>query len=208
VDAYVDPEGKPIQPNAAPGDIRYKADKNGKLIIDYLGNPFPDFTAGLNMNFEYKGIRMLIFLYGVYGNEIFNATRFYNFNSSIRYNVDASLMGRWMMEGDTDDPNMARLNLNDANNGLRSDRFVEDGSYLRLKNLQLEYNLPQKWFKTIDIASLNVFAGADNLFTITGYSGFDPEVGIGYNNNPLDRGIDRARYPSPRTFYVGLNLHF
>jgi hypothetical protein len=160
------------------------------------------------MNFEYKGFTLLMFFYGVYGNEIFNATKFYNFNSSVRYNVDASLMGRWLLEGDTDDPNMARLNLNDANNSLRSDRFVEDGSYLRLKNLQLEYNLPSQLFSKIDISSLRVFVGVDNAFTLTNYSGFDPEVGIGYNNNPLDRGIDRARYPSPRTFYVGLNLAF
>ncbi len=208
VDGYVDPDGKPIQPNAAPGDIRYKADKDGKLITDFIGNPFPDFTAGLNMNFQYKGFSLLMFFYGVYGNEIFNATKFYNFNSSVRYNVDASLMGRWLLEGDTDDPNMARLNLNDANNSLRSDRFVEDGSYLRLKNIQLEYELPARLFSKIDISSLKVFVGADNAFTLTHYSGFDPEVGIGYNNNPLDRGIDRARYPSPRTLYVGLNLRF
>jgi hypothetical protein len=160
------------------------------------------------MNFEYKNFSLLVFFYGVYGNEIFNATKFYNFNSSVRYNVDASLMDRWLMEGDTDDPNLARLNINDANNSLRSDRFVEDGSYLRLKNLQLEYNLPESIFGRVEITALKVFVGSDNLFTITKYSGFDPEVGIGYNNNPLDRGIDRARYPSPRTYYVGLNLSF
>ncbi len=208
VDAYVDPDGNPIQPNAAPGDIRYKVDENGKLITDFIGSPFPDFTAGLNMNFQYKGFTLLMFFYGVYGNEIFNATKFYNFNSSVRYNLDASMMGRWLLDGDTDDPNMARLNLNDANNSLRSDRFVEDGSYLRLKNIQLEYQLPDKLFSKIDISSLKLFVGADNAFTLTHYSGFDPEVGIGYNNNPLDRGIDRARYPSPRTLYLGLNLRF
>jgi len=209
VDAYVKPNGDPIQPNAAPGDIRYKADEDGNLINDFLGSPFPDFTAGLNMNFEYKGISLIVFFYGVYGNELFNATKFYNFNSSMRYNADASLMGRWLMEGDTDDPNMARLNLNDGNNGLRSDRFIEDGSYLRLKTLQLGYTLPEKFFTKIDLSSLKLFVGAENLFTITNYSGFDPEVGKGgYNNNPLDIGIDRARYPNPRTVYFGLNLTF
>ena len=208
VDAYVKPDGTPIQPNAAPGDIRYKADENGNLITDFIGDPFPDFTAGLNMKFDYKGFSLIMFLYGVYGNEIFNATKFYNNNSSVRYNVSEDMMDRWLLPGDTDDPNLARLNLNDANNGLRSDRFVEDGSYLRLKNLQLEYNLPSKIFEKIDISSLKVFVGCDNAFTLTKYSGFDPEVGIGYDNNPLDRGIDRARYPSPRTIYVGLNLNF
>jgi TonB-linked SusC/RagA family outer membrane protein len=208
VDQYVKPDGTPIQPNAAPGDIRYKADENGELITDFIGNPFPDFTAGLNMKFDYKGFSLLMFFYGVYGNEIFNATKFYNYNSSIRYNVSEDLMNRWLLPGDTDDPNLARLNINDANNGLRSDRFVEDGSYLRLKNLQFEYTLPSQLFEKIDVSSLKVFVGCDNAFTLTGYSGFDPEVGIGYNNNPLDRGIDRARYPSPRTIYVGLNLRF
>jgi hypothetical protein len=208
LDSHVKPDGSPIQPNAAPGDIRYKADENGELIIDIIGSPFPDFTAGLNLYFEYKGFSLIAFLYGVYGNEIFNATRFYNFNSSVRYNVDASLMGRWLQEGDTDDPNLARLNLNDANNGLRSDRFVEDGSYLRLKTLQLEYSLPGKLFRKVDLSTLKFFVGAENLFTLTNYTGFDPEIGIGYDNNPLDRGIDRARYPSPRTYYAGLTLSF
>ena len=208
VDAYVKPDGTPIQPNAAPGDIRYKADENGNLIIDFIGSPFPDFTAGLNMNFEYKGFSLLMFFYGVYGNEIFNATKFYTYNSSVRYNVDASLMDRWMMEGDTDDPNLARLNLNDANNSLRSDRFVEDGSYLRLKNLQLEYSIPDRLFSKLNISNMKVYIGGNNLFTLTHYTGFDPEIGIGYDNNPLDRGIDRARYPSPRVYYMGLSLKF
>ncbi len=208
VDAYVRPDGTPIQPNAAPGDIRYKADADGNLITDFIGDPFPDFTAGFNMTFSYKGFNLLMFFYGVYGNEIFNATRFYNLNSSVRYQVDASLMDRWLMEGDTDDPNLARLNIRDANNNLRSDRFVEDGSYFRLKNLQLEYAMPEKWFRNVELSALRFYVGADNVFTLTHYSGFDPEVGIGYGNNPLDRGIDRARYPSPRTFYCGFSLKF
>lgn len=208
VDAYVKPDGTPIQPNAGPGDIRYKADENGDMIIDFIGSPFPDFTGGLNMNFSYKGFNLLMFFYGVYGNQIFNAERFYTLNSSVRYNADASLMGRWMLEGDTDDPNMARLNINDANNSLRSDRFVEDGSYLRLKNIQLEYSLPEKLFENVDLSTVRFFVGVNNAFTLTHYTGFDPEVGIGYNNNPLDRGIDRARYPRPREYFVGLSLKF
>jgi len=206
VDAYVTPEGMPIQPNAAPGDIRYKADANGKLIMDYIGNPFPDFTAGLNINLQYKNFSFIAFFYGVYGNEIFNATKFYTHNSSLRYNVSKDLVDRWLLEGDTDDPDLARLNLNDANNSLRSDRFIEDGSYLRLKTLQLEYSIPERFFTNIDISGLKLFVGGENIFTLTNYTGYDPEIGIGYHNNPLDRGIDRARYPSPRVFYLGLNV--
>ena len=206
IDAHVAPDGSPIQRNVAPGDIRYKADADGKLEMDFIGDPFPDFSAGLNINLNYKNFNLLMFFYGVYGNEIFNATKFYTHNSSVRYNVSNELKDRWLLEGDTDNPDLARLNINDANNTLRSDRYVEDGSYLRLKTLQLEYRLPENLFSKLDLSALKVFAGAENLLTITNYTGYDPEVGIGYNNNPLDRGIDRARYPSPRVFYFGFNI--
>ena len=205
VDAYVKPNGELIQPNAAPGDIRYKADSNGELVLENIGSPFPDFTGGLNMRFQYKGISLIAFFYGVYGNEIFNATKFFTHNSSVRYNVSTDLKDRWLMEGDTDDPNLARLNLNDANNSLRSDRFIEDGSYLRLKNIQLEYSLPQRWVEKISIQNAKVFIGSDNLFTLTKFSGYDPEVGI-YLDDPLDRGISRATYPSPKTYYLGISI--
>lgn len=208
VDAYTKPDGSPIQPNAGPGDIRYVADEKGELVQEFLGNPFPDFTAGLNINLKFRGFNLLTFFYGVYGDEIFNATRFFTHNSSIRYNVDAEYSNRWLQDGDTDNPNLARLNLNDANNGLRSDRFVEDGSYLRLKSLKLEYAIPEHLFNKLGISNFNVFVGADNLITLTKYTGFDPEIGLGYDNNPLDRGIDRARYPSPKTYYCGFNVNF
>ncbi len=207
VDAYTKPNGDLIQPNAFPGDIKYIADEDGNLVLDFIGNPFPDFTAGLNFDMSYNNFELLIFLYGVYGNEIFNATRFFTQNSSVRYNMDASIKNRWMMEGDTDDPNLARVNLQDANNSLRSDRFIEDGSYLRVKNIQLAYTLNNKLIKVKDFNTLKIFVGVENLYTLTKYSGFDPEVGIGWYG-ALDRGIDRARYPNPRTIYFGLNLKF
>ena len=205
VDAYVKPDGSPIQPYASPGDIRYKADSDGNLVNEVIGSPFPDFTAGLNMRFKYKSFSLIAFFYGVYGNEIFNTNKFFTHNSSVRYNVSPDLKDRWLMEGDTDDPNLARLNLNDANNGFRSDRFIEDGSYLRLKNIQLEYTLPKRWVNAISIAYAKVFVGSDNLFTLTKFTGYDPEVGI-YLDNPLDRGISRATYPNPKTFYFGLSI--
>ena len=207
VDAYIKPNGDPIQPNAAPGDIRYEADENGDLIVDFIGNPFPKFTAGMNYTMSYKNFDFLIVLYGVYGNQIFNASRFFTLNSSVRYNMDASIKDRWMMEGDTDDPNLARVNLYDANNALRSDRFIEDGSYLRIKNVQLGYTFDNVWIKSLGFSELKMFVGAQNLYTLTNYSGFDPEVGIGWGG-PLDRGVDRVKYPSPRTIYFGLNLSF
>jgi len=205
IDTYTKADGSLIQPNAKPGDIKYKADSNGDLVTEVIGSPFPDFTAGLNMRFSYKNLSFIAFFYGVYGNEIFNASKFYTHNSSVRYNVSTDLKDRWLLEGDTDDPNLARLNLNDANNSLRSDRFIEDGSFLRLKNIQLEYSLPQKWMDKLTLNHTKIFIGSDNLFTLTKYSGFDPEIGI-YHGMPLDRGIDRAQYPSPKTYYLGLSI--
>ena len=208
VDAYVDKNGNLIQPNAKPGDIRYvDADRDGKLDMDFIGNPFPKFTAGLNLHMAYKGFDFTAFFYTSYGNDIFNATKFFTENPSMRYNVDETMKDRWMMEGDTDDPNHCRLNISDANDSFRSDKYVEDGSYLRLKNLQIGYTLPHKLLYGIDLSAFKVFVGAENLYTLTKYSGYDPEIGTGYYG-PLDRGIDRVNYPNPRTYYFGVNVNF
>lgn len=206
INAHVTPEGNPIQPNVAPGDIRYKADENGNLIQGFIGSPLPDITYGLNINMNYRGFDFTFFLQGVQGIELFNATRFYTQNPSLRYNVDESMINRWMAEGTTNDPNTPRLNLADANNSKRSDRFVEDGAYLRVKTIQLGYSIPVKVFNG-NVKKIRVYCGANNLYTLTNYTGFDPEVGYGYDGT-LDIGIDRAKYPTPRTYLVGLNVTF
>ncbi len=205
VDNYVKPNGSLIQPNAKPGDIKYKADENGNLVNEIIGSPFPDFSMGLNTRLQYGKFSLIAFFYGVYGNEIFNASKFYTHNSSVRYNVSKDLKDRWLMEGDTDDPNLARLNIQDANNSLRSDRFIEDGSYIRLKNIQFEYTFAKDWLAKASIANLKLFVGIENAFTLTHYTGLDPEIGI-YNGRPLDRGIDRAQYPNARVYYCGLSI--
>lgn len=207
IDAHTGPDGSLLQPSAAPGDIRYKdRDGDGNLDQDFIGSPLPDFTYGLNTHLEYKNFDFTLFLQGVQGNEVFNATRYYTQNSSIRYNVDESMIDRWMFEGSTNDVNTPRLNLADANNSKRSDRYVEDGSYLRVKSIQLGYNFNTNLFNN-KIERLRIYVGANNIYTFTKYSGFDPEVGMGYDGS-LDLGIDRAKYPSPRTFLAGLNLTF
>ena len=208
IDAHVDSEGNPLQNNVAPGDIRYAdADGDGELDLGVIGSPFPDFTAGLNIRLEYRRFEFVTFLYGVYGSQIFNTNRYFTHNSSMRYNVSNDLLDRWLQDGDTNDPNLCRLNLTDVNNSLRSDRYIEDGSYLRIKNMQLGYNLPSELFNIVPISSVNIYIGAENLFTLTNFTGYDPEVGL-YHNNPLDRGINRANYPSPRIYYFGLNVKF
>jgi len=207
IDAHMGADGSLLQPNAVPGDIRYKdIDGDGVLDQDFIGSPLPDFTYGLNTHFSWKGFDFTLFLQGVQGNEVFNATRFYTQNPSVRYNVDKSMLDRWVFEGSTNNVNTPRLNLADANNSKRSDRFVEDGSYLRVKTLQLGYTLPASMFNS-KIEKLRIYIGANNLFTITSYSGYDPEVGMGYDGT-LDLGIDRAKYPSPKTFLAGVNLIF
>ena len=117
------------------------------------------------------------------------------------------MLNRWTGEGTTNDAHFPRLNAADANNLAFSDRYVENGSYTRLKNLQIGYTLPNGINKSLKINKLRIYVGATNLLTLTKYTGFDPEIGTGYYGS-LDLGVDRAFYPQPRTFIAGLNLTF
>jgi TonB-dependent starch-binding outer membrane protein SusC len=190
----------------APGDIRF-ADLNGDGVIDildqtYIGNPTPDFTYGFNMDFEYKGFDLALFFHGTYGNEIYNSTVRYDFTY---VNRPVSALERWTGPGTSDfEP---RVNLNDPNQNARvSDRFVEDGSYFRLKNVQFGYNFPGAWTSRARLQKLRVYVSAQNLLTFTQYSGLDPEIGaIG---NALEIGIDRGFYPQARTVMGGVSVTF
>ncbi|MEO7426108.1 MAG: TonB-dependent receptor [Fibrobacteria bacterium] len=212
---YVDPADgtvRMVQPNAAPGDIRYKdEDHDGKWDKGYIGSPHPDFSYGMSLDMEYSGFDMNVSLQGIYGNEIFNGTRWYTDNGSAYFNLDERMLGRWTGPGSTNDVNLPRMNNNDANNMLISDRFVEDGSFLRIKSLQLGYSLGSSLLEKAHIERCRVYVGVENLFTFTKYSGLDPEVGLGEargetKNTSLTMGVDRGTYPQARTFLVGLNL--
>ena len=195
------------QQNVAPGDVKYVTDKDGKLAYFFLGSPMPKFTYALNTNFGYKGVDLSIALQGVYGNKIFNGPIIYTKSSSGFYNMSRDMINRWRGEGTQTDARYPRLVSNDVNNGLYSDRYLEDGSYLRFKTVQLGYNVPASFLKHISFQSLRVYINAQNLLTFTKYTGMDPEIGM-RNGDPLDVGVDRGFYPSPRTFSVGLNLTF
>lgn len=190
----------------APGDIRFK-DLNGDNIINaddqtYIGNPTPDFVYGLNFDVEWKGFDLGVFMQGTQGNEIYNATVRYDFTY---VNRPVSVLNRWTGPGtSTTEP---RVNLNDANQNARvSDRFIEDGSYFRIKNVQLGYSLPKQVLNRMHFDKLRVYVSAQNLFTFTQYSGMDPEIGA--YGGALSAGIDRGFYPQARVLLGGVSLTF
>ncbi len=192
----------PVQNGAQPGDIRF-ADVNGDGIINaddqtQIGDPFPDFTLGWNLSMEYKNFDFNMFTYASVGNDIYRAyERNANFSNKFR-----DVLGRWTGPGTTNDARTPRYSFTDANSNIRvSDRYVEDGSFVKIKNLQLGYTLPatvgKKAFK-----SLRLYVQVRNAFTFTKYTGFDPEIAGGI----LDTGVDRGAYPQARTFAFGLDI--
>jgi TonB-linked SusC/RagA family outer membrane protein len=192
----------PTQAGAVPGDIRF-ADIDGNGVIDArdktkIGDPFPDFTIGWNLNMSYKGIDFTAFTYASVGNDVYSAWE-RNGNYTNKYR---GVLARWTGEGSTNDPRNPRYSFTDANSNIRvSSRYVEDGSFIRLKNIQLGYTLPNKMLGKA-FSSVRVYAQARNLITLTKYSGFDPEIAGGI----LDTGVDRGAYPQARTFSVGLDI--
>jgi TonB-dependent starch-binding outer membrane protein SusC len=190
----------------APGDIRFK-DLDGNGVIDlndrtYIGNPTPDYTFGLNTVMEYSGFELNVNFQGAQGNEIFNNTTRYDFGY---VNRPSSALDRWTGPGTSNSE--PRANQNDPNQNARiSDRFVEDGSYIRLKNMLLGYNISEKYLQKLRLQKAKFYVSATNLLTFTKYSGLDPEIGnVG---GSLEIGIDRGFYPQARTFMVGLGLTF
>ena len=211
VDAHATqlPPTGPGRPGTSPGDIRFKdisgpdGQPDGKITDDdrtYIGNPNPDFTYGLTNTLSFKGFDLNIFLQGSQGNDIYNLNRVYtegglysNGNSSTR------VLSRWTGEGTSND--VPRAVAGDPNQNLRvSSYFIEDGSYMRIKLLSLGYNLPKAAVGVVGAQSLRVYVSAQNLLTLTKYTGFDPEIG--------GAGVDRGIYPQSRVFLAGINLGF
>jgi hypothetical protein len=197
------------QTGTAPGDIKFR-DLNGDGLINegdrtFIGNPNPSFTYGVNNTVSWKGFDLNVFFQGSQGNAIYNLNRAYtegglysNGNSSTR------VLGRWTGEGSSTD--VPRAVAGDPNLNLRvSSYYVEDGSYLRLKVLSIGYNFPKTLINHFAGQTLRVYVTAQNLVTLTKYSGFDPEVGP-VGNGGL--GIDRGIYPQSRVFLAGLNIGF
>jgi TonB-linked SusC/RagA family outer membrane protein len=188
--------------STAPGDLKFKDLNEDGIINDQdrtnIGNFNPTFTYGITNTVSYKNLEITFFLQGSEGNKILNFTRWYTEGGVSNGNYSKDIIGRWTAPGTSN--NMPRLALNDPNGNNRvSDRFVEDGSYIRMKNVRVAYNLPAKWVANKVMKKAQIYVSAQNLFTITNYSGMDPEVG---------GGIDIGFYPQSRTFIAGATIEF
>lgn len=203
IDAHVK-DGKLIQPNAKPGDFKFQDVSGDGAITDddriYMDSYQPDFTYGFNFTFDYKGFDANLLFQGVAGVEVFNGYKYTALNASQSgYNLDNRVLDAWTTSNTGAD--IPRLSAQDGNRnfGTTSSWYLEDASYLRMKNLTIGYTFPATLLQNVvKNSSLRLYFSAENLFTITDYSGIDPEVG--------GKGLDVGEYPVPKTYTAGLSL--
>jgi TonB-linked SusC/RagA family outer membrane protein len=201
IDNYKDKNGNLIQPDAKPGDFKW-ADLNGDGIIDqadrtFLGNPLPPYTYGITVNIKYKNWDFMVFGQGVWGNKIFQAYRRLDI---VTANYPIQAVDAWTVANPNS--NYPRLSDSDPNHNFSypSNFYLQNGAYFRLKTFQVGYSLPKKWMNAIGFKKVRIFGSVSNLFTITQYTGYDPEVGGG------SYGIDRGIYPQSRMYLFGVNV--
>jgi hypothetical protein len=202
---YDEIANSPKQTGAVPGDIKFANLNDDNVINDLdktkIGDPFPTFTSGINLGAEYKGFDFNVFTYISYGNDIYRA---YERNAQYS-NKFRNILNRWTGEGTTNDARFPRYSFSDANSNIRvSDRYIEDGSFLKIKNIVLGYTLPKHWTQNFMVSSLRIYGQVKNPLTLTRYTGYDPEIPGGI----LDTGVDRGSYPQARTFSVGVDIRF
>ncbi|MFA9370164.1 MAG: SusC/RagA family TonB-linked outer membrane protein [Labilibaculum antarcticum] len=223
------PEGMDIGENSVwIGDYVFEdVNKDGvinELDRDYIGNPEADFTFGIGNSFSYKGFDLNVFLSGSYGNEVVNYQRRWLENPRGNTNLLKSALGYAQLSlvdangpndyrnvqivgGDSNMPRIGASSASSTSNYRYSNKFVEDGSYLRIQSISFGYNLPRKLVSRLGIQNLKVYTNLQNVYTFTKYSGYDPEIGS-TNQDALLTGIDNARYPSPRIYTFGVNVTF
>jgi len=187
----------------APGDIRFRdLDNNGVIDANdrtYIGNPSPSWMFSMNNSLAYKNFDLQLFFQGIAGNDIYNANLIWQEGMSVPQNQIAKVLDRWTGEGTGN--TVPRAIYSDPNQNTRhSNRFIEDGSYLRLKNLSLGYTVPKAYSKKAYLETARLYVSCENLITFTKYSGFDPEVNVG--------GVDLNTYPVTRTISFGVNVKF
>jgi TonB-linked SusC/RagA family outer membrane protein len=196
------------------GTFKFR-DVNGDGIITaadrtIIGNPHPDFTYGINISVGYKAFDLTMFGQGVQGNQVFNYVRYWtDFNVFQGNRSKDMLYNSWKQSGDN--AKLPRLNSGDATSQQVSSYFLEDGSYLRMKNIQLTYTVPTSLLKKIKIASAQVYVQGQNLFTLTKYTGLDPDINLrrsGENNQDTHMGVDEGSYPVAKSYLVGVRFGF
>lgn len=205
IDAYINKDGTKIQPNAKPGDFKWvDINGDGKITSDnldktYIGSTLPKYTFGFTLSADYKNFDVMVFVQGSGGNKIFQGLRRLDIGNA---NYSTDVLGRWTGEGTTN--KYPRLSSSDPNGNFTnmSDFYLEKGDYARLKLVQLGYTLPGRLINRIKANRLRVYVTAENLLTITGYTGYDPEIGGAVF------GIDRGVYPQARSFVGGVQLQF
>lgn len=223
------PEGMTISENGVwIGDYMFEDINNDGVINeqdrDFIGNPLPDFSFGIGNSFSYKGFDLNIQLSGLYGNEVVNYQRRFLENPRESTNLLRTALGYaqlglinpdgpndyrniQIVGGDEHMPRIAASSAASTSNFRYSDRFLEDGSYLRIQNISFAYNLPRDFIERFGLLNMKIYTNLQNVYTFTKYSGYDPEVGS-INQNALLSGIDNGRYPSPRIYTLGLNVTF
>lgn len=191
------------QDGAQPGDIRY-VDVNGDGVVNdddrtEIGNPFPKLTIGWNFGMNYKGWDLAVNTYASIGSSIYRA-----YERNLNYtNKSASVLDRWTGPGTSNSE--PRVTFIDTNNNLRpSDRYVEDGDFFRINNIQLGYALPERFVEKAKFTQIRFYGQVKNAATFTSYSGYTPEISGGV----MDSGVDRGAYPQPRIYSLGLNVNF
>ncbi|MCE6991100.1 TonB-dependent receptor [Dyadobacter sp. CY323] len=210
-----DEVNKTLQPNAVAGDFRYRDVNGDNRLTDAdrvnLGSPWPTLTYGMNLDLGYKGFDLNVMLQGISGSEVFHSNKFAiyplkYFGGSGVVNGSREVLDRWTPgSGKNEIPRLAYVDAN-GNYANSSSFYVEDGDYMRIRNITLGYRIPQDLLaKTRAFQSARIYVSAQNLFTFTKYSGFDPEIG---SIDPLQSGVDNGVYPQPRTFMVGVSLGF
>jgi TonB-dependent starch-binding outer membrane protein SusC len=204
VTSYTSTEGKLIQPNAQPGDVRY-VDRNDDGVIDtkdksMIGSPIPKYTFGFSISVDYKGFDFSVLANGVAGNTLVQS---YRDQSSQFGNYTTAILDRWHGPGSSN--TIPRVTENNSNWTEFSDLYTQKGDFLRIGNVTIGYNLSNIW-KNKFVSQFRIYASALNLHTFTKYTGMDPE--IGYGPDPMGAGIDLGYYPRPRTYMVGVNIKF
>jgi hypothetical protein len=192
------------------GDIRYKDLDGDKAITSadqtFIGNPNPKFTYGMTNSFTYKAFDLSVFISGVYGDKIFNYSRTQDeADYDVYENQLSTVMNRYRPSNING--SLPRYNQYNQDNLTISDRWVESGSYLRIQNLTVGYNLPSKFASKVKMSHCRIYLSGQNLYTFTKYSGYDPEIGA-FNGGVTSMNIDYGHYPNPRTLTVGANVTF